>query len=757
MRTRGHLLVAILLVGLLLFPALTMAHPSAYDNNLGLSQRPKATEGIEQSVVQIIAADEGRGGRLIPKWSGSGVLISADGLILTNCQVAMPRLIWDDPIFDYDLLIVALASGPDQSPEAAFLAEVAQYDASLDLAVLQISQTLDGSPVDPKKLKLPALGLGDSDALATGDELEIFGYAGPAGEPVSSVSSTITGFSTGRGIKGRAWIRTDAKVEGGFSGGPAVSQDGKVMGVIATGAATNADEVLQCRYDEDTNGDGVIDENDTCSATGGPVGTLRPINLALPLIKAATSALRPEPTPVPQPKPTRKAPAAKPSVSRLIFAPEVDDYDQPVTVVEALPSGSEAVYLFFDYENFEDGASWQPLLIIDGEPQEEVWSAEPWKGGPQGTWWIGVTGKPELDDGTYEFIITYEGEELGSATIEVGGPEEAYPVFSSIVFSAEEKEGYLLPASAKEVQATFEYHNMTRTTPWSYIWYFQGEEFESGDGRPLSRASGTTSLTLTSDQGFEAGTYRLELYIEQRLAATADFVLGGGVEGPAFGPITFAEGVDRNDNPVRPGTTFRSGIKKLYAFFDYQGMEDGWEFSWQWSLDGEPMPPNERTWEGGESGNFWVSIEAQKGSLPEGEYQLDLFVEGELVQSGTCTIAGRRPRPTPAPPPEGVEVYGRITDADTGRGIYGAWFAVLQPGTTVDDFVNSGGDENLIYAWAATDRKGNYQLSELLVRGETYSFIIAAEGYIPIAEDDVFIPEDLESPFELNIELERAN
>ena len=38
-------------------------------------------EGVSASTVLLIAADEGRGGRLIPKWSGSGTLISSDGLL----------------------------------------------------------------------------------------------------------------------------------------------------------------------------------------------------------------------------------------------------------------------------------------------------------------------------------------------------------------------------------------------------------------------------------------------------------------------------------------------------------------------------------------------------------------------------------------------------------------------------------------------------------------------------------------------------
>jgi hypothetical protein len=59
-------------------------------------------------------------------------------------------------------------------------------------------------------------------------------------------------------------------------------------------------------------------------------------------------------------------------------------------------------------------------------------------------------------------------------------------------------------------------------------------------------------------------------------------------------------------------------------------------------------------------------------------------------------------------------VYGRITDADTGRGISGAVFLVLQPGITVDTF---RWREEEVYAWAETDRRSYFELSTRLRRG----------------------------------------
>lgn len=750
MKSRGYLFASALLVAILLFSAWWRAQAAP----------PAAAPSPDLSVVQIIAADEGRGGRLVPKWSGSGVLISADGLILTNCHVAMPRLIWDDRSFDYDLLIVALPAKAGRPPAPAYLAEVVQHDAGLDLALLRISQTLDGGPVDVRKLKLPFLPLGDSDALAAGDALEILGYPGTAGEPLETKTAAIAGFSTGRGVKGRAWIRTEAEIEGGLSGGPALNENGEVVGVLATGAAGSADEVVQCRYEKDTNGDGVVDQNDACTATGGAIGTLRPVNLAQPLIRAAAGGVAPEPTPAPQPK--RKAPTVKASVSRLIFAPEIDEYEQPATVVETLPSGTEAIYLFFDYDNFEDGATWQPQLVVDGKPQKNAWPAARWDGGAHGTAYIslGDEGEP-LDDGTYEFIITYEGAQLGSATIEVGGRAEKRPTFSYIVFSAGGEEGYLLPGGINEIEATFEYANMTRNTQWSYVSYYEGEEIGRGKGTPFTRASGSTSLPLHSESALAPGVYRLELYIEDRLAATADCLVGEGEKkagGTFFGPITFAEGVDRKGNPIRPGTTFKSGISELYGIFEYQGMQDGWEWGWQWTVNGESLPLQKRSWEEGESGWNTIQIYNSKGALPDGEYQLDLYVKGKMVQSGTCAIGGQtRAKPTPTPkrptPREGVEVYGRITDAETGRGIPGAYFVVLKPGIKLADFE---GKQEQVYTAAETDRNGDFRLPDPLIRGKTYSMFAVAEGYRPIGGDDIRVGEDVKSPLELNLELKRA-
>ncbi|MGC8959005.1 MAG: trypsin-like peptidase domain-containing protein [Chloroflexia bacterium] len=741
---RAGLILALLLPLLPLFP-----RPAQADLSTPLRRQ------VLQSVVQIIAVEQAGRNRVEPKWTGSGTIITPDGLILTNCHVAFPRAMWDDPQFDYDFLIVALTTRSDEPPEPTYRAEVVQYDPNLDLAVIRVTHLLNGTAMDPAKLNLPALTLGDSDLLEIGDDLFIFGYPGIGGETITYTSGKVSGFSREQGISGRAWIKTDATIAGGNSGGTAVNDQGELVGVPTQGGAGSTDRIVDCRRIADTNGDGVIDEQDTCVPMGGFINALRPVNLAKPLIEAARRGLGPQPAPRPSPQPQPQPPAGKATVGRLFFAPEVNDYDQPVTVVDSFPSGTKEIYLFFDYENFQDGAPWQPVLVYEGEVYSDVWPLSNWDGGAKGTWWISIYNEP-LEDGTYEFLLYYDRREIASAQVKVGGKAQAVPTFRNLTFSGGGAEGYLLPEGLTEVQAHFEYANMTRQTRWSYIGYYEGEEIARGEGQPFTRPSGTASLPLSDRKGLRAGTYRLELYIGDKLAATADLLIGGTKGGGAaglFGPITFAQGVDRNDRPVKPGTAFPSGLTELYAFFDYQGMQDGWNWTRRWSIDGEVVVEADDVWEGGESGNWWVGVNSEDG-LPDGLYQLELLVEGQLVQSGECTIGeAGHPTPTPTPSRQGVEIYGRITDADTGRGIPGAVFVVLQPGITVAEFQ---GTMEEVYSYGEADRQGNYQLSEPLVRGESYSLIIWAQGYNPIAEDDVLVPKDMESPYELNITLQRS-
>jgi hypothetical protein len=183
-------------------------------------------------------------------------------------------------------------------------------------------------------------------------------------------------------------------------------------------------------------------------------------------------------------------------------------------------------------------------------------------------------------------------------------------------------------------------------------------------------------------------------------------------------------------------------------------MDNGQAWLRTWYLDGEAVLSQDETWDGGDHGSGWLNI-YNNGGLPDGAYELVVWVEGEKVQDGSFTI-GQPGSTLPArPADEGVWIQGRIVDAATGRGIRGAAFVALPPGTTVAQF-DANPSEDLFYATGQADAQGYFQLDRALARGERYSIIVGARGYKRIAEDNLLVEEDSESPLELDIELQKG-
>ncbi len=136
---------------------------------------------------------------------GSGVVVSADGYILTNNHV----------VDGADEVKVALDAGKRE-----FVAEIVGRDPKTDLAVLKI---------DAKDL-VP-MPLGNSDALEVGDTVLAIGNPFGIGQTVTSGIVSATGRG-GLGIEDyEDFIQTDAAINPGNSGGALVDADGRLVGI----------------------------------------------------------------------------------------------------------------------------------------------------------------------------------------------------------------------------------------------------------------------------------------------------------------------------------------------------------------------------------------------------------------------------------------------------------------------------------------------------------------------------------------------
>ena len=370
---------------------------------------PPGIADLARAVVQVHALDFLGD----PVWTGSGTFVSADGLILTNAHVV------DDRFDEYDFLGVAATIASDQPPDLRYEAEILAVDYVLDLAVIAVIDTLDGSPLDAD---FPFVEIGDSDTVEIGDELRILGYPGIGGETITLTDGVISGFTTERSISGRAWIKTDATITGGNSGGLAVDGNGRLVGVpTIVGSGADADFV-DCRLLSDTNRDGVIDERDTCIPVGGFINGLRPVNLALPLISAAESGQQYVSEFDVAPAPAGGFDTSDVFIDNVIFSTGVTANDEPTEVIDQAPRGIVEICAFWDYEGMADGMTWEALWFIDGALNEGgSFLSQTWAGGQSGSWWVCIFDEVSgLADGLYEIVLLVEDEALGSNALFVG-------------------------------------------------------------------------------------------------------------------------------------------------------------------------------------------------------------------------------------------------------------------------------------------------------------------------------------------------
>ncbi|MFN3955692.1 MAG: trypsin-like peptidase domain-containing protein [Pararhodobacter sp.] len=216
---------------LMVFPAALAAQPVAQDvpqdrAEIALSFAPVVREAAP-AVVSIYARrvvearanpffDDplfgqlfGDFGRSVPRVQnalGSGVIVSGDGVVVSNYHV----------VGGADDIRVVLGDRRE------FLADLILADAESDLAILQL-RAASG---------LPALAFADSDAAQVGDLVLAIGNPFGVGQTVSSgivsaLARSGIAVGSGRGY----FIQTDAAINPGNSGGALVDLTGRLVGI----------------------------------------------------------------------------------------------------------------------------------------------------------------------------------------------------------------------------------------------------------------------------------------------------------------------------------------------------------------------------------------------------------------------------------------------------------------------------------------------------------------------------------------------
>ncbi len=207
-------------------------HPVAFRLYTSLSKDPP------QELMRIVPIPKGETplDRLVhstveligPDGGGSGTIVSPSGIILTNHHVVEGlngKLVNDGEI------VVAITVDPRKPPVEMYRAKVVRFDKQLDLALVQIISGMYGQSL-PDGQQFPPVPLGDPGTLKIGSFLGALGYPAIGGTG-SRVSITLNrGIVAGFEWTGKhSFIKTDAQLNSGVSGGAAFNDKYQLIGV----------------------------------------------------------------------------------------------------------------------------------------------------------------------------------------------------------------------------------------------------------------------------------------------------------------------------------------------------------------------------------------------------------------------------------------------------------------------------------------------------------------------------------------------
>ncbi len=198
-----------------------------------LTQRsyPTAVAQAFNSTVMIVVADL-VDGRLRARGGGSGVVVGADGSILTNYHV-----IHDKDGRLHDAFVIGRFSEPDLAPQLQCAGRPSRGKLSrdLDLALIKCDLDLDGRTYLPTTAGSiwPTLPEARADDVKIGHRLWVLGYPDVGGGGLELSQGEVEGFTGRDGAAGKEFIKTDASITHGNSGGPVVDDYGRLVGIAS--------------------------------------------------------------------------------------------------------------------------------------------------------------------------------------------------------------------------------------------------------------------------------------------------------------------------------------------------------------------------------------------------------------------------------------------------------------------------------------------------------------------------------------------
>lgn len=164
---------------------------------------------VEPAVVQIMSS----------AGTGTGFIISADGLVVTNAHV-----------IGNDTYVGVRVEGSE-----SIGAWLMGKDDVVDLAVLILAVRED---------PYPNISIGNSDRVSRGEDVVVIGY--PLGEVLQGSPTIARGIISAIGRSGVvSYLQTDAAINRGNSGGLLINYSGEVVGIVTSKIHQHGESIVE--------------------------------------------------------------------------------------------------------------------------------------------------------------------------------------------------------------------------------------------------------------------------------------------------------------------------------------------------------------------------------------------------------------------------------------------------------------------------------------------------------------------------------
>ena len=252
-----------------------------------------ADGGVWQSAVKVAWFAEDADGELIGCGGGSGGLVGEIDQVLTNEHVV------NDSENEGDCAEAKLYVGYPVEPTGVYfvwwLGTVRGVNEFTDLALVDVDMTaaavVDSSDY-PASIVLghtwPVFAVASKEPII-GAPISLYSYPGIGGPSMTFTAGYVAGWAWASYSEKevaemsaswvasynadpdgyRDFLKIDATISGGSSGSSVLSAAGEIVGVIVIAGSSTQIEPTDCRPLADTNGDGSIDDTDSCVPIGG--------------------------------------------------------------------------------------------------------------------------------------------------------------------------------------------------------------------------------------------------------------------------------------------------------------------------------------------------------------------------------------------------------------------------------------------------------------------------------------------------------